>query len=286
MDWNVSDYECNASSVWQRADGFLVGTVCGRSIALVFALVLLATSTAGGAEYGPLNGPKSDWSFTLGAFGIIKPEYEGSEDYEVTGFPIIYIKWRDSIFLDTLDGLGVYVWDDRTLSLSASVGYMFGRDHDKSNDLKGLGDIDGGAVGIVKADIRHRGFSFSTRFSHQFTGDDTGYFFDFGFEVFRHLRNGWFLIPGLSASYASGEYMDAYFGVTPGQARSSGLPAFSADAGFKTVGAGLLTAYSFNRNWSTTALFSYDRLIDDAANSPVTHDKDQFTFGLGLSRRF
>ncbi len=245
-----------------------------------------AEKPAGGPEYGPPERPKSDWSVTLGAFGIVKPEYEGSDDYEVTGFPIFDIKWRDRVFLNGRDGLGVYVWKDRMFSLSTSVGYTFGRDHDKSNDLNGLGDIEGGALAIVKGQVRYKGFSFSTRFSHQFTGDDTGYLVDFGLGYSWRSRSGWFLRPGLSASYASGEYMDEYFGITSGQALSSGLPAFSADAGFKTVGAGLLAGYSFNRNWSTTARFSYDRLVDDAADSPVTRDKDQFAFGLGVSRRF
>lgn len=41
----------------------------------------------------------SDWSVRLGAMGMYKPKYEGSEDYELQGFPIIDVTWRNRFFL-------------------------------------------------------------------------------------------------------------------------------------------------------------------------------------------
>ncbi|MBW2675821.1 MAG: hypothetical protein JRD89_20840 [Deltaproteobacteria bacterium] len=41
-----------------------------------------------------------DWSVRIGALGFYKPAYEGSDDYELRGFPLVDITWRDTIFLN------------------------------------------------------------------------------------------------------------------------------------------------------------------------------------------
>jgi outer membrane scaffolding protein for murein synthesis (MipA/OmpV family) len=75
---------------------------------------------------------------------MYKPEYEGSDDYGFKGFPLIDISWRDTIFLNARKGLGAYLWNRNDVKFGGSIGYNFGRDEDDSNDLDGLGDIDGG----------------------------------------------------------------------------------------------------------------------------------------------
>ncbi len=239
---------------------------------------------ASAAGYGER--PVKEWTVKIGALGMLKPEYEGSDDYEVTGFPNVDIRWRDRAFLNARDGLGVNIWNDRMFTLSTSVGYTFGRDHDKSSDLNGLGDIEGGALAVVKGSIRHRGFSLSGRLSHQLTGDDTGFLANFGLGYMWRSQQGWFLRPGLQTSLASGEYMERYFGVTTGQSFSSGLRAFDADGGFKSFGAGILAGYALDEHWSIGSRASYDRLVGDAADSPITKAKDQFKLSLGLTYSF
>ena len=228
----------------------------------------------------------SDWSVTIGAFSYIGPEYEGSNDYDVGGVPIIEVDWKGSVFLSARDGIGVNIWNDRMFTLSTSVGYTFGRDEDVSNDLDGLGDIDGGAVAIVKGQMRLKGFDFTTRYSHQISGENTGYLVDFGLGYSIVSSSGWLIRPGVDASYASKKYTDKFFGVTAAQAANSGLDAFDADAGFKSVGAGVLATYPLDPHWTVISQFKYDRLVGDAADSPVTQDKDQFLVGLGVSHTF
>lgn len=228
----------------------------------------------------------SDWTVTIGAFSFIGPEYEGSNDYDVGGVPIIEIDWKGSVFLSTRDGIGVNVWNDKMFTLSTSIGYVGGRDEDVSNDLDGLGDIDGGAAAIVKGQVRLKGFDLTTRFSHQITEENTGYLVDFGLGYAFAAPSGWLIRPGLNASYASKQYTDKFFGVSAAQAANSGLDAFDADAGFKSVGAGVLAKYPLDSHWTVISQFKYDRLLGDAADSPVTQDKDQFLVGLGVTHTF
>ena len=45
----------------------------------------------------------------LGALGALKPNYKGSNQYEVSGFPFIDIKYKKIFFLNFREGLGINV---------------------------------------------------------------------------------------------------------------------------------------------------------------------------------
>jgi outer membrane scaffolding protein for murein synthesis (MipA/OmpV family) len=98
-----------------------------------------------------------------------------------------------------------------------------------------------------------------------------------------------FVDPGLIASleadtdWASGNYMQTYFDVTAPDVIRSGLPPYSASEGFKSVGAALSLDQFLSRKWSVGVRFHYARLMNDAADSPVTHiegSPNQYFVGL------
>jgi outer membrane protein len=74
-------------------------------------------------------------------------------------------------------------------------------------------------------------------------------------------------------TYAGEDYMSAYFGVDSGDARRSGLKTYNADAGFKDVGATLVTSYRITQHWGVTGAVRYALLIGDAADSPLVEDE-------------
>ncbi len=260
---------------------------------LLSAMVLSATATA---QDGPPSGrpsePDGDWQFRLGALGTYGPDYEGSDGYGFDVFPLVEVEYRDRFFLSPRGGAGFYLLNDDAIELSAAIGYEFGRDEGDSDDLNGLGDVDGGATAIVSAEYTLSdetflpGLSFGTEFRHQFTGDDTGFTLDadmgYRFPITRQI----FLRPSIGAVYASGEYMDAYFGVSSVQSASSGLAAFDPGSGFKSVGGGLGLFYRFNRDWGAQLFLTYDRLVGDAADSPIVKDENQYRAALGLAYSF
>lgn len=274
-----------------------------KSMVLVAATLMAALPGSGAwaqegppAEEEPPRGrpgaPEGDWVFRLGAAGSYGPEYEGSDEYEFQALPLVEVEYKERFFLSPVRGAGVFLFNDRTFQLGVAVGYAFGRDEDDSSDLDGLGDIDGGAVVNVNAEYNLfeqeilPGLSFGAQFEHQFTGDDVGFTFggDIGyrFPISRRL----FLRPSVNAVYASGENMDAFFGVSAAQSASSGLAEFDPDSGIKSVGASLGTFYQFTENWGGQALLAYERLVGDAADSPIVKDEDQYRAFLGLVYRF
>lgn len=228
----------------------------------------------------------SDWSVRLGATGLYKPVYEGSEDHDLKVFPMINIIWRDTFFLNTRRGLGAYLLDRNDVKLGISISYSFGRDEDDSTDLDGLGDIDGGATANVLFEWGIAGLSFDARYEHQVTGEDTGFQVHLGLGYDVRLGEKVMLKPSVKATYASTEYMEEYFSISQGQSTLSGLSAYDTNSGFKSVGLRIISIYRLDRHWGVLAMASYDRLIGDAADSPVVKDENRYLLGTGLSYRF
>jgi outer membrane scaffolding protein for murein synthesis (MipA/OmpV family) len=257
---------------------------------ILAGLILFISGGSWAAEpqkkQGQYNGQDKDWSVRLGALGMYKPEYEGADEYEFQGFPMIDITWRDTFFLNPFKGVGFYFWNRNDVKLGASVGYSFGRDEDDSSDLDGLGDIDGGATANVLFEWAMEDFSLSAHYEQQVTGHDTGYQVHAGLGYSLQLGEKIMLKPSVKATYSSAEYMEEYFSISAGQSTQSGLPVYDADAGFKSLGVRLLALYRLGGHWGVQAMTGYERLVGDAADSPVVKDENQYLLGVGLSYSF
>lgn len=111
------------------------------------------------------------------------------------------------------------------------------------------------------------------------------------------LGADFFLRPGASTVVSIGprvrladeEYMQTYFGITPAQALASGVPVYTPDGGVRAVGAVAGITHEFTRNFGIYGYAQYDRLIGDAADSPIVQrfgSEDQFSAGLALFFNF
>jgi outer membrane scaffolding protein for murein synthesis (MipA/OmpV family) len=117
--------------------------------------------------------------------------------------------------------------------------------------------------------------------------------------------NGWWIQPGLDyktglsetvgfsarvfSDYASANYMDEFFSISSGQSARSGLRQSDADASWKDVGLSLGINWQFASNWFTGAVANYERLIGDAADSPVARSagsKNQAAAGVYVGYKF
>ena len=231
-------------------------------------------------------GQDTDWSVRLGAMGVYKPEYEGSEDYEFRGFPMIDINWRDTYFFNPRKGLGAYLWNRDDMKLGISIGYTFGRDEDDSSDLNGLGNIDRGATANVLFEWEIDDISLDARFEQQFTGEDTGFQVYIGLGYSVRLGEKIMFKPSVKTTYASSDYVEEYFSISQSQSSRSGLSVYDTNSGFKSAGFHIISIYSLNRHWGIQAMASYERLVGDTADSPVVKDENQYLLGLNLSYMF
>ncbi|MCW4460675.1 MipA/OmpV family protein [Sphingomonas sp. BT-65] len=97
----------------------------------------------------------------------------------------------------------------------------------------------------------------------------------------------WSLGPRLTV--ASRRYAKAYFGVTPREAAATGVAAYSPDGGLHAAGAVVGVQRQLSRRWGVFGYTKYDRLLGDAADSPVVDrfgSRDQWSGGLAVSYVF
>ncbi len=239
------------------------------------AAVLLATpSLAGDSPPGI--------EFELGGGGAVAPRYEGSSDYLLSPYPTFRLKR-----LTFSNGFQIGGGDGMGLSFYPSFAYRGARKAADTLALTGLADVDAAVELGLGASYTTPGFRVFSEIRRGVTGHD-GFVGEIGADLIMRPADKLTLSAGPRASFADGAYMDTYFSVTAAEAVASGLPQFDAGPGFKSVGAEAKLRYDFAPNWAVESSASYNRLIGDASNSPVTGigSRDQYGFRLGLVRSF
>lgn len=237
-------------------------------------------------QQGPLHNHDKEWAFGIGLLGRYSPCYEGADSYEINGSPLFSISWHDRFFLTSYRGLGAIVWKSDDCKLGLSIGSISGRDEDDADHLRGLGDIDGGASANIFFERAIGNFTLDVHYEHQVTGEDTGFQAHAGLGYDLRISKKITLQSTIKTTYASSDYMDTYFAVSPLQAVQSGYPVYRADAGLKSIGFQLTTAYKLNRHWELQARTGYDRLVGDAADSPMVKNANQYQLSAGLAYKF
>ena len=230
----------------------------------------------------------SKWSIIVGGGGAYAPDYEGSDDYEFQPFPFASITYDDFIFIEGTS-LGVNLLNFDGFKAGPIARYGFGRDEDDNNALDGLGDVDASVElgGFLKYEVGI--WSAALTVAQNIAGGHDGLVAEastgFAVPLTETLRSS----VEASATWADGNYMESYFGVSSSQSAKSGLSPFDAGGGFKDVGITLGLDYMITDSIGIGSRAQYKRLLGDAADSPIVDDKgsaDQFISSLFLTYRF
>jgi outer membrane protein len=99
----------------------------------------------------------------------------------------------------------------------------------------------------------------------------------------------WLFSVGPRVTLADDRYHRAYFGVAPADAAAAGLRPFVADGGVQAVGASAGLVHQFTPAWGVIGYAKYDRLVADAARSPVVRtsgSRNQLSGGVALTYTF
>jgi outer membrane scaffolding protein for murein synthesis (MipA/OmpV family) len=99
--------------------------------------------------------------------------------------------------------------------------------------------------------------------------------------------DGLTLTLGPRLEFGDNRFADTYFGVSASESEASGLPEFQANGGLLGAGVELGARYLFNERWGVEGAAGWQRLVNDAADSPVTAtgSEDQYSVRVGLTRR-
>lgn len=264
----------------------------GSLIPSVFALPLAAVLATAGSSAAEAEGFfADDWRMTIGAQGVVVPQFEGSDSYRIRPMPIFSIRHANALsrFKAIDDGLRVGLIESENVRIGA-VGEFRGRRAEKdSADLRGLGNV-GFAVELgAFAEIwATQNFRLSAELRHGI-GGHTGVLADLGADFVLRPDAQWTIAAGPRLAWSNAEYNRTYFGVTVGQAAASGLPVYSPNAGVRSLGFVGSASYAMTPDWSLQAFARYDRLMGDVRNAPLVSQRgsaNQFSAGFGLSYSF
>ena len=177
-----------------------------------------------------------------------------------------------------------------SLRAGPSVGLATSRDQDDDGDLRGLGDVDTGVMAGGFARARLGPVSLGINAAQEVADGHGGAVVGLELGTRLRLNNRMSLMPAVTGTWASDDYMQSFFGVTATQAVASNYAAYTANAGFKDVGAQAALRYALDDAWSLSWSVAYSRLIGDAADSPIVTGpggtRDQVTGRIGITRGF
>ena len=230
--------------------------------------------------------PSRDYDVVLevGGGATWRPAYEGASAYQVSAVPVITLHY---LWLPGFGEVKGYKRPQDGFSFGPSFRYVRARNSGDYGELTGLQNVDaayeiGGRVAYTFGILRvhatlRRGF-----------GGHEGVVGEAGLDLSFHPNAVTELNFGPRISYADAAYMRTYLGVTPVESLTSGLPVYEPGGGIKGAGVEFGGRYTFTPQWSLLGAVTYERLVGDAAASPIAQagDLNQFTARLGLSYRF
>lgn len=94
---------------------------------------------------------------------------------------------------------------------------------------------------------------------------------------------------GPRLAFSDSRYQRAYFGVDAAASAASGLPSYRPDGGLHAAGLASGLSYQFNPRVGLFGFGRFERLVGDAADSPIIRElgsRNQFSGGLGLNYTF
>ena len=240
------------------------------------------------------------WEVRAGGGLLLAPSFPGSKDYQLLLLPNVEIAYGDIIEASVQRGLRYNLPLRSNFTVGPIAKLDFGREQDgsrtfriagkSSTALRGMGDVAatiefGGFVdfsrGPITASVElrhgvngHKGLIGEAKinYTRRSSVEGIGTIFSFG----------------PSVTFSDTGYTQAFFGVTAEQSAGSDLRVFDAGGGINSYGVGSTAVFSFNQRFAATLLARFDRLVGDAAISPLVKERgaaNQALVGLFLSYR-
>ena len=246
-------------------------------------LPLPAFLAAGGA----FDSATPDMVITLGAGMQTSPAYFGSDTYETGAYGtgrIDFLRFPNGFEY----GSGRAVGFRQGLGLRGSVQYISHRNSKNYDDLSGMDNVPWTFEAGLGLGYEQRNYRVFTDVRYGVIGTNA-WVADVGADAIAYPLQGLTLTLGPRLNFGSDRFADTYFGVNASEAAAStsGLEEFDASGGLLSGGVLLEARYLFNERWGLEGSASWDRLLNDAANSPITElgSADQYEVRFGLTRR-
>jgi outer membrane protein len=232
-----------------------------------------------------------NWTVMVGVGGEYKPDFVGANRSMLSPVPVFSIRRAGSAeqFRGPRDGASIALVDFGDFRAGPVGKFVASRKANSYSELSGLGDVGatvelGGFVEYYPVDwFRTRGEL------RQGIGGHHGVVADFSADVIIPVIQRFTVSAGPRFTWESTKATSPYFGIDAVQAAATGLPVFNAKGGAHSAGAGVQVSYRVNPQWEVHSYVEYERLLGDAAASPLVAlrgSANQTTVGIGASYSF
>lgn len=226
-----------------------------------------------------------NWNYVIGGGIGYAPTYEGSDEYDVLPVPVVNIDYKDGLFFANVrHGIGSYPLRGENYKIGASLGFAPGRDEDEDRkNLTGMGDVEASATANLLAEYDFGVAQLSGRVTSAVSGD-YGTTAEVSLGSRYPLTQKIIMSGSIGTMWADEEHMSNRFGVSAGQSAASGYGQHDAESGIKSVGFSVGATYLLTDRWNANLTFRGDKLLGDAADSPVV--KDDFVPAVFLTTSY
>jgi outer membrane scaffolding protein for murein synthesis (MipA/OmpV family) len=237
------------------------------------------------AAGGALDARTPDVVVTLRAGVQVSPAYFGSDDYEVgpdLAARIDYFRFPNGFEYGSSRTVGFRTgW-----GVQGSFRYLGERDSDDHDQIEGLDNVPWAAEAGLGVGYEQRNWRVFTDVRYGFVGHNA-WVGEVGADGIAYPVEGLTLTLGPRLEFGDDRFASTYFGISAQESVDSGLPQFQADGGVLGAGLELGARYLFNERWGVEGAAGWQRLMNDAADSPVTEtgSEDQYSVRVGITRR-
>jgi outer membrane protein len=213
------------------------------------------------------------------------PEYFGSDQYRAgpdISFEFGALKWGGRQI-----GSGIWATPETGLTLKGAFRIIGTRSVADSPELAGLADIDAALELGLALNYQQRDWRAFGELRRGFGGHE-GITGTIGADWILRPATGWTIYAGPRMNFGSDRFAATYFGITAADAATSQFAAFEAGGGMLGAGVEVSARYQFDERWALEGALGYERLLNDAAASPITQlgSDDQWRLRIGVSRAF
>ncbi|VVT48086.1 Outer membrane protein V [Kosakonia radicincitans] len=158
---------------------------------------------------------------------------------------------------------------------------------DGSDDLRGMGDIKGSALGVPGlgyevTDWLNVQLQAEVPISQRSNGE--ALHFSIISPFYKSSKNSVTL--ALTGSWGTSKYMQTYYGVSASQSAASGFSRYDAGSGIYAWSMNVDWTHKLNQDWSVVAAAGFTQLAGDARNSPIVQRKASPTGSLKVTYSF
>jgi outer membrane scaffolding protein for murein synthesis (MipA/OmpV family) len=241
---------------------------------------------------------RDGFSYALGMSLAYSPTYAGSSGQELKPrvlWAMRYGRYRISgarasgllaVAGDAGSGASADLVDTQKLKIGASLRFDNGRSSGDDPALSGLPDIRRTLRGRFygNLDLGH-GWSGQAAYSQDLMGRGGGGLGNLGVGYSLATWNGVESSVHAGLTYADGQNMRTYFGISPEVAQATGRSAYEPRAGLRDVYTGVALRLPLAGRWTVFGGLGLSQLQGDAAASPLTGRKLNYAGSLALAWR-